>query len=76
MKKGYLTWMALLGAMSLSAQNSLPDAIAFKVKSEAFGNSKIEELSSFMTDDLGPRLAASQLKLRAEQLVVGKLSEL
>ena len=76
MKKGYLTWMALLGAMSLSAQNSLPDAIAFKVKSEAFGNSKIEELSSFMTDDLGPRLAASQLKLRSEQLVVGKLSEL
>ena len=29
-----------------------------------------------MTDELGSRLAASQMKLRAEGLVVGKLAEL
>lgn len=49
---------------------------AFKVKQEAFENSKIQELSEYMTDLLGSRLAASQMKLRAEGLVVDKLNEL
>lgn len=58
------------------AQTCLSNELAYKVKNEGFANSKIEELSQFMTDDLGPRLAASQLKLRAEKMVIAKLSEL
>lgn len=58
------------------AQNRLSDETAYKVKSEGFSNSKIEEIAQFMTDDLGPRLAASQLKLRSEQMVVEKLKEM
>ena len=57
-------------------QTCLSDEIAFRVKSEGFSNSKIEEISQFMTDDLGPRLAASQMKLRSEKMVVEKLAEL
>ena len=58
------------------AQTCLSNELAYKVKNEGFANSKIEELSQFMTDDLGPRLAASQLKLRAEKMVIAKLGEL
>ena len=57
------------------AQTCLSNEIAYLVKNEGFANSKIEELSSFMTDDLGPRLAASQLNTRAEKMVVEKLAE-
>ena len=35
------------------AQNRLSDETAYKVKSEGFSNSKIEEIAQFMTDDLG-----------------------
>ena len=57
-------------------QTCLSDEIAYRIKSEGFSNSKIEEISQFMTDDLGPRLAASQMKLRSEKMVVEKLAEL
>lgn len=71
--------MAVLGITCMAtasyAQVAESEEIAFKVKSEAFSNSHINELSQFMTDQLGSRLAASQMKLRAEGLVVGKLSE-
>lgn len=61
---------------TMFAQTCLPEEIAYKVKSEGLAKSKITELSQFMTDDLGPRLAASQMKLRAEKMVVDKLTEL
>ena len=77
MKKNIFLLMALLMANAASfAQTCLPNDIAYRVKNEGFANSKVEEIAQFMTDDLGPRLAASQLKLRSEQMVVDKLAEL
>ena len=62
--------------MTANAQTALADKYAYIVKYEGFNNSKIDELARFMTDDMGPRLAASQLKLRAEKMAVEKLKEL
>lgn len=62
-------------AMGAKAQVCQSDELAYKIKQEAFGNSHIQELSEYMTDLLGSRLAASQMKLRAEKLVVDKLAE-
>lgn len=77
MKKNVLLLMAAMVASAVSyAQTCLPNDLAYRVKNEGFANSKMEELAQFMTDDLGPRLAASQLKLRAEKMVVDKLAEL
>ena len=58
------------------AQNALSNEIAYRIKSEGFSNSQVEPLAQFMTDDLGPRLAASQLCLRAENMVADKLKEM
>ena len=58
------------------AQTCLPAEMAYKVKNEGFGNSQITELSQFMTDDLGPRLAGSKLNARAEKMVADKLTEM
>lgn len=66
---------AVCMATGLHAQTCLPEELAYRVKDEAFNRSQVEELSHFMTDLLGPRLAASKLKLRAERLVIGKLNE-
>ena len=49
---------------------------AIKIKAEGLNNSKIEELSQFMTDYLGSRLTASQQKRRADSLVVVRLKEM
>lgn len=68
--------VALGMAVTGYAQTCQPDEIAYKVKNEAFNNSKVEEIAQFMTDRLGGRLAASQMKLRAEEMVVDKLNEL
>ncbi|MCQ2238825.1 MAG: M20/M25/M40 family metallo-hydrolase [Bacteroidaceae bacterium] len=76
MKKMFIAAMAMVCASQMSAQTALSDELAFRIKSEAFSNSQIDELSVYMTDLLGPRLAASQGKLRSEELVVKKLSEL
>ena len=75
MKKIFLAVLAMT-CMHSYAQHALSDELAFRLKSEAFGNSKMEELAEFMTDELGSRLAASQQKLRSEKLVVAKLAEL
>jgi hypothetical protein len=77
MKKNiFMLLAALLYIQAAVAQTCLPSEIAYKVKTEGFANSKITELSQFMTDDLGPRLAASQLNDRAEKLVAAKLTEM
>ena len=58
----------LLANTAVNAQTSLPADLAYKVKNEGFAKSQIESMSQFMTDNMGPRLAASQLKLRAERI--------
>lgn len=59
-----------------SATAEIPVEMAYKIKNEAFNKSEIENISSFMTDRLGPRLAASKMKLRADSLVMDKLDSL
>ncbi|MDR2496200.1 MAG: M20/M25/M40 family metallo-hydrolase [Tannerellaceae bacterium] len=61
--------------MSLQAQTRLPDEVAYRIKNEAFTKSKVEEMSLWITDFLGPRLTASKNGLRAEQLAKDKLTE-
>ena len=58
------------------AQTALSNEVAYRVKSEGFANSQLEPLAQFLTDDMGPRLAASQLNTRAEGMVVEKLKEM
>jgi hypothetical protein len=57
-------------------QTRLPDEIAYKIKSEAFTGTKIIETAEWLTDFLGPRLAASKNGLRAEGLMKDKMTEL
>ena len=68
--------VACAASVSTYAQTCLGDNLAFRVKDQAFNHSQVEELSEFMTDELGSRLAASQMKLRAEGLVIDKLKEM
>ncbi|MBD5308123.1 MAG: M20/M25/M40 family metallo-hydrolase [Bacteroides sp.] len=77
MTKKVLTWVACLSvAVALQAQTRQPDEMAYRVKEEAFSRSQIDSIARFMTDRLGSRLAASRMKLRAEQLVTDKLRDL
>ncbi len=77
MTKRILTWMACIAfTAAMQAQVRQPDAMAYRVKDEALSRSQIDSLAHFMTDELGPRLAASQMKLRAEKMVVEKLKSL
>ena len=66
-------WMYMHTAI---AQTCLPAEMAYKVKNEGLANSQVTEISQFMTDDLGPRLAGSKLSLRAEKMVADKLTEM
>ena len=77
MKKSiFLLLAAFMTNTALLAQTCLSSELAYRIKNEGFANSKTEEIAQFMTDDLGPRLAASQLKLRSEKMVIDKLTEL
>lgn len=58
------------------AQVSQSPELATKIKDEGLNNSKIEEISQYMTDLVGSRLTASKQKRRAESLVVKKLNEI
>ncbi|MDR2118875.1 MAG: M20/M25/M40 family metallo-hydrolase [Tannerellaceae bacterium] len=77
MKKRLLLASVLLGFFFTAtlAQKRLPDEIAYKIKNEAFANSKVEETSQWLTDFLGPRLTASKNGQRAEALVKDKMTE-
>ena len=68
-----LTFLIAGGAYCQTTQS---DEMAYRVKEEAFGNSKIEDIAQFMTDRLGSRLASSKMKARAEKLVMEKLDSL
>ena len=74
MKKLFFAALALMSVQAY-AQTALSDELAFKLKNEAFANSQMDELAEFISDELGSRLAASQMKLRSEKLVVEKLKE-
>ncbi len=50
--------------------------IVYKIKKEGKANSKIEELSFWMTDFVGPRLTASQAKLKSNEWVKSKMLDL
>ncbi|MDR2809872.1 MAG: M20/M25/M40 family metallo-hydrolase [Tannerellaceae bacterium] len=56
-------------------QKRLPDEVAYKIKNEAFTNSKVEETAQWLTDFLGPRLTASKNGQRAEASVKDKMTE-
>ncbi len=74
MKRNLLAWIVAASALPmLNAQTSQPAEMAYKVKDAAFNQSQIDSIAMFMTDNLGPRLAASKMKQRAEQLVIDKL---
>lgn len=77
MKKGIFTFIVAFGAaMAMQAQISQSGEMAYRVKDAAFSQSQIDSIAEFMTDKLGSRLAASQMKLRAERLVTEKLKGL
>ena len=77
MKKSiFLLVAAFIANTAIQAQTCLSNELAYRIKNEGFANSKLEEIAQFMTDDLGPRLAASQLNTRAEKMVVDKLNEM
>ena len=77
MKKRLITTSVILSLFfpAVYAQKRLPDEIAYRIKSEAFSNSKIEETAQWLTDFLGPRLTASKNGQRAEALVKEKMTE-
>lgn len=78
MKKALFLLVALFTVASAAtyAQSTLSNEVAYKIKNEGFSNSQIEQLAQFFTDDLGPRLAGSQMNARAEEIVTAKLKEM
>ncbi len=74
--KHLLVGLTVCLTFSLAAQNRLPEEVAYKIKDQAFNNSQIEPAAQWITDFLGPRLAASQNGIRAEVLMEEKLKEL
>ena len=67
--------MCLCGNKAQAQVSESPEW-ASRIKAEGLSNSKVEELSRYMTDYLGSRLTASRQKRRADSLVVVKLKEL
>ena len=77
MKKLFAGVLAILCIVStVVAQQSLPEDIVFKIKREAFQNSQIEAMAFYLSDYAGPRLTASKLGERGEQLTKDKLVEM
>jgi hypothetical protein len=74
-KRLFLASLAMSFLLPAYAQKRLPDEIAYKIKSEAFSNSKVEETAQWLADFLGPRLTASKNGQRAEVLVKEKMTE-
>ncbi|MDA3904484.1 MAG: M20/M25/M40 family metallo-hydrolase [Bacteroidales bacterium] len=66
----------LFPLFSIAQNESLDLEMIYKIKQEGKTNSQIEELSFWMTDFLGPRLTASEGKIRATQWVADKFKEM
>ncbi len=78
MKRSLLSLLAVLfflPGVLLSQQEKVNLEMIYKIKQEGFKKSDIEELSFYMTDLAGPRLTASQLKSRADELAKEKMIE-
>ena len=67
---------ALLSGSAALAQVAESPAWATRIKAEGLGNSRVDELSQYMTDYVGSRLTASLQKRRADSLMLAKLTEL
>ena len=79
MKKYFVVVLLLATVLcgnSALAQVSESAEWASRIKAEGLSNSKIEELSQYLTDLVGSRLTASLQKRRADSLVIVKLKEL
>ena len=78
MKKlvSFVAAVCAMANVAAYAQTALSNEVAYKIKSEGFANSQLEPLAQFLTDEMGPRLAASQLNTRAEGMVAQKLKEM
>ncbi len=61
---------------SFAQSEAIDLEMIYKIKQEGKTNSQIEELSFWMTDYLGPRLTASEGKVRATQWVADKFKEM
>ncbi|MDR0796025.1 MAG: M20/M25/M40 family metallo-hydrolase [Tannerella sp.] len=66
----------LLSTFVVVSQQALPEEVIYQIKQEAFQRSQMENLAFSLTDMAGPRLAASRLCERGEQLTKDKLIEL
>ena len=62
----------IIPIFSIAQTEKLDLEMIYKIKQEGKTNSQIEELSFWMTDFTGPRLTASQNKIRATQWVADK----
>lgn len=62
--------------ITLAQSEQLDLEMVYKIKQEEKTNSQIEELSFWMTDFLGPRLTASEGKIRATQWVADKFKDM
>ena len=80
MKKSILGWMCLAVfalTISLQAQDIQVDLEKiYQIKQIERTSSQIEELSFWMTDYVGPRLTASELKLRANDWAKTRMEEM
>ena len=78
MRKGFFLLMLATAfcCSSVFAQVAESPELATRIKDEGLNNSKVEELSQYLTDYLGSRLTASQQKRRAETLVIDKLNQI
>ena len=68
MKKFLILLSIITTTISVKAQRVEPIETLNKIKEEAFNNSKIEELSFWFTDYMGPRLSCSDMYFRAENI--------
>ena len=77
MRKGLFLLMLATAfcCSSVYAQVAESPELATRIKDEGLNNSKIEEISQYLTDYLGSRLTASQQKRRVETLVIDKLNQ-
>lgn len=68
--------LIVMGSINLNAQVCQSNEMAYRVKQEGLQHSQVPELAEFMTDLMGSRLVASQMKLRAEGLLIERLKEM
>lgn len=66
----------IIPAYIFAQSNPIDLEMVYKIKNEEKLNSKVEDLSFWLTDFVGPRLTASQGKLDANKTVKKKMEEL